>query len=169
MPFLKDKFPTYHDFGSANLEQVYGAEKLEESLHLKASTFASIILENAGNGNFNASNLPNQAQLSSINGIISEDFDHDGIKDILIAGNMHQSEVETPRNDASIGLFLKGNGKLDFTPVLPFESGLYLDKDVKSLASIRMGSGTSASSAFLVGNNDDELQFIRNNNSNYLK
>ena len=169
MPFLKDKFPTYHDFGSADLEEVYGADKLEESLHLKVTTFASIFLENMGNGNFTATPLPNRAQFSSVNGIIADDFDHDGHADILIAGNMFQSEVETPRNDAGVGLFLKGNGKMEFTPISSFESSLYLDKDVKRLASIQLGNAMPAQAAFLVGNNNDQLQLIRNIDSNYLK
>lgn len=161
MPFLKEKFPDYHTFGSASLEEVYGAAKLKKALHLQAQVFASVILDNRGKGIFEIHKLPNQAQISSVNSSILQDLDGDGVTDVLLAGNLYQSEVETPRNDASVGLFLQNDGKGRFNPMAPFDSGLYLDKDVKKLALIRLGKMSSKSTAFLVGNNNDQLQLIR--------
>nr|WP_223826625.1 VCBS repeat-containing protein [Flagellimonas sp. S3867] len=159
MPFIKEKFPSYHSFGSADLIEVYGKEKLEHSLHLKSNTFASIYLENLGNGNFNVHQLPNEAQLSSINDIIIDDFDHDGLKDIFVAGNLYQSEVETPRNDASIGLLLKGNGNSSFEPIPYTKSGVFLNKDVKKMKIIGLAN---KSKGILVASNNDSLKLIAN-------
>ena len=36
MPFIKEKFPSYHDFGMADLSTVYGAEELKKATHYKA-------------------------------------------------------------------------------------------------------------------------------------
>ena len=52
--------------------------------------------------------LPNEAQLSSINDILIDDYDQDGHADLLVAGNLYTSEIETPRNDAGMGLLLRG-------------------------------------------------------------
>ena len=109
--------------------------------------------------------LPNPAQLSSINGILSGDFDQDGYLDIVIAGNLFVSEVETPRNDAGIGLYLQGDGHGNFKPVRSLESGFYAPYDVKALAIIN----TSQGKVILVANNDDKLQAIRINLQNPLK
>jgi hypothetical protein len=157
MPFIKQKFPSYHDFGSANLTEVYGEEKLKQALHLNAQTFSSIILENI-NGQFKMHQLPNEAQLSSINGILIRDFNGDGHEDIIVAGNMHQAEVETPRNDASVGLFLKGNGNMSFEAVPPFRSNLFLDGDVKGLKLISLSG--SDQPGILVANNNAAVQLI---------
>ena len=51
-------------------------------------------------------NLPKYSQLSAINKILAKDLDNDGYKDIIVSGNMYNSEVETPRNDASVGLLM---------------------------------------------------------------
>lgn len=158
MPYLKEKFPTYHEFGSANLNEVYGTKKLQEALHLKANTFASIIVQNEGNNNFNIIALPNRAQLSSVNGIITRDIDQDGHKDIIIAGNMYQSEIETPRNDASVGLVLMGLGGLKYETVAPSVSHLYLDGDIKTLAGIQLGKARKF--GILAARNDDYLKLI---------
>ena len=44
--------------------------------------------------------------------------------DLLVAGNMYGSEVETPRNDASIGLVLIGDGQGGFQALSAGQTGL---------------------------------------------
>ena len=46
------------------------------------------------NSNFESIDLPYQAQLSSINDIIVDDYNNDGNIDLLVAGNLFTSEVE---------------------------------------------------------------------------
>ncbi len=50
--------------------------------------------------------LPNRTQISSINDMVEMKYD-DNDSAIIIAGNLYGTEVETPRNDASIGLVLQ--------------------------------------------------------------
>lgn len=151
MPFIKEKFPTYNSFGSAKLTDVYSEEKLKEALHLKANTFASVYLENLGNGQFRMIGLPKQAQLSSINDILIKDVNKDGSKDILVAGNMYQSEIETTRNDASYGLLLLNNTKNGFTPISALESGISINGMVKGMHLIQQ---KNKAKIIVVRNND---------------
>ncbi len=156
MPFIKEKFPDYDSFGKANLTEVYGDKALSEALHYSATNFASVYIENKGNGNFVLHQLPLKAQFSSINSIIINDFDNDKNLDILVAGNLYQSEVETARNDASYGLVLIGDGKGGFTPLEFEKSGVYIKGDVKNMASIVVKKKAS----ILVGKNNDYLKLI---------
>ncbi|MCM4172390.1 hypothetical protein DHD32_12925 [Arenibacter sp. TNZ] len=133
IPLISQRFQTYDIFASANLSEVYGEDNLQSALHYTAKTFASAYFENKGNGMFSMKVLPNEAQVSNVDAILLEDFDGDGNKDILLAGNLYPVEVETTRNDASVGLFLKGDGKGGFIPVSPTESGLFLEGDVQKL------------------------------------
>ena len=110
MPAIKEKFKNYESFSKATLEDVYAKVALDNSLHYQVKSFASVYLENRS-GKMVSHNLPNVAQLSSINQILVQDFDNDGNLDVLIAGNLYNSEVETPRNDASHGLFFKRRWK----------------------------------------------------------
>ena len=152
VPMLKEKFPTYDLFANADLESVYEPRALKKALHYQASTFASVYLENLGNAQFRVCTLPNEAQLSSVNAILTEDFDRDGKLDLLLAGNLFVSEVETTRNDASVGLLLKGDGKGNFEPVSAAKSGVYLPYDVKKTATFKTDKG--ASIVVVVSNNE---------------
>ncbi len=158
MPAIKEKFKNYESFSNATLEDVYTTKVLENSLHYQIKSFASVFMENLGNG-FALHHLPNLAQLSSINQIEVEDFDADGHLDALIVGNLYASEVETPRNDASNGLFLKGNGKGGFEPVPALKSGFYVPGDVKDCSKLKIQD-----EEYLVfAKNSDYLQLVRIN------
>ena len=158
IPAIKKKFKNYDDFSIATLEDVYTKNDLDKSLHYQVKSFASIYLENK-NGEFSIHKLPNRAQISNINQILVKDFDRDKNLDIVIAGNLYGSEVETPRNDASIGLFLRGDGKGNFNPVEAYNSGIFIEGDTKDLKIINI----SGDEYIIVAKNDDYLQFIKIN------
>jgi len=158
MPSLLDKFPNYSEFASATLVDVYGEQSLENALHLQARTFASTYVENKGNGLFRFYELPVEAQVSAVNAIVIDDVNNDAHKDLILAGNMYGSEVETARNDAGLGLILLGKSNASFTPVAPVKSGLVASKDVKSVAKLKSSHG---SDILLVGNNAESLQIFR--------
>ncbi|WP_235318213.1 FG-GAP repeat domain-containing protein [Polaribacter sp. Hel1_85] len=152
---IKKQFKTYNEFSEATLIDVYGKDKLENSLHYQVNSFATTYLENK-NGKFIMHALPNEAQLSSNNQILVKDFNKDGNLDVLMAGNLYASEIETPRNDAGTGVFLTGDGNGNFTPTSIDESGFYAPEDVKDMAIIKVG----IQQKIIVANNNDYIQFI---------
>ena len=155
MPMIADKFKTYEEFGMADIHTVYGDE-LKEALHLKAHNFASSILLNEGGGKFSLTQLPNQAQIAPVNGIIATDFDRNGTIDLLLAGNLFQAEIETGRADAGRGLLMLGDGKGNFNPVSQAVSGLFAPMDVKDLGMLY--TGPNQPRILLVANNNFGMQ-----------
>lgn len=137
VPSLKEKFPTFKSFAESDISQLYG-DKLDEALHLKARCLKSSIFINDGNGNFEMQHLPNEAQFSPIMGIVLEDINNDNYLDIIAAGNLYETEVETVRFDAGRGVCLLGNGKGDFKPISPEVSGFFAWNNVKSLTTCKI-------------------------------
>lgn len=158
VPGIKEKFKNYDEFSTATLIDVYGEKNLKNALHYQVKSFASIYLENTKEG-FKIHQLPMEAQFSSINQILVNDYDKDGNLDVLIAGNLYNSEVETPRNDASHGAFLKGKGDGGFQAVPVTQSGFYTSGDVKDLQTIMVGE----TPYILSVKNNDFIQFIKYN------
>ena len=156
IPALKKKIVKYDAFASMELKDVYGEEKLKNSLHYSADTFASVYIENLGNGQFKITDLPNVAQLSNLNDMLVRDFNGDGALDVLAIGNLYVSEIETPRNDAGTGLLLLGDGNGSFSAKRGSEIGFFADRDAKKLVTL----SNVQNDYFLVGNNDDVLQIF---------
>ena len=148
------RFPSYGSFAAASVAQLFGTAQLGRALHYQTDTFASVYLQNNGNGTFTSVELPTLAQISPIRGIIVDDVDGDGSLDLIVAGNLYDTEPNTPPADAGNGLWLKGDGRGHFTPVPPVESGFLAPRDVTGLALIK----TPAGKAVLVASYGDSLQ-----------
>ena len=158
VPSIKKKFENYNEYSTATLTDVYDENKLEKGIHYQVKSFASAYFE-FKDGKFVKHELPNVAQMAPINQVILRDFDGDGHTDILAAGNLYASEVETPRADAGQGVFLKGDGNGGFKTVSNGESGFFTDGDVKDLKMITVQN----SKYILSAKNNGFLQFIRYN------
>jgi hypothetical protein len=158
MPAIKSKFKDYNSFASANLKQIYTTKLLEEALNYEITSFESIYLEN-DNGKFTAKPLPQLAQISSINKFVVDDFNSDGNLDIVLAGNLYNAEVETPRGDASFGLYLQGDGTGNFDAKTMMESGLKIVGDVRGMEQISI----AGKKHLLIAKNDDLMQLIKVN------
>ncbi|MBL7870911.1 MAG: VCBS repeat-containing protein [Cyclobacteriaceae bacterium] len=152
MPVIAQKFPTYRSYAESDLIGILG-KNMENAMHRKAVLFSSVMLIN-DNGKFTIKRLPTEAQLSTINGLIVFDFDKDGKKDILLAGNKFDVEVETTAADASPGAFMKGTGNLDFKPIKHFESGFSVPYNVKDIQMITV----QGKPVILVTSNNDKLR-----------
>ncbi len=157
IPAIALKFKDYHSFAEANLADIYGKKGLANAERLTAKTFASMHLENRGAAGWQMRPLPMLAQLSAVNDILVGDVDKDGRQDLVLAGNLYNAEIETPRGDAGIGLYLRGDGKGNFTAIDAHESGLFLPGDIKDLSFIQLHNGQKA---ILAGVNDGAMQAV---------
>ena len=155
-PMIGQKFSTYLSFAESDLKGILGND-METALHYKAYLFSSVIFVN-DNGKFTIKKLPVQAQFSTANSILVHDFDGDGKKDILVAGNMFDVNVETTPADASPGIFLKGSGNFVFKSYKPLESGFFTPYNVKDMKAIKTNNGW----AILVSSNNDTLRTFTN-------
>ncbi len=149
MPFIAQKFPSYSEFASASLEEVYG-ESLKESYEREINTFTSFLILNNGDGSFTPSPLPAEAQMNPIFDLISEDLNGDGREDLILAGNIYETEVETPRLDAISGTVLLSASEATYHVMPHVRSGLYLKGNLKSLLSF-----TDQGNQWILGGRND--------------
>jgi hypothetical protein len=139
MPFVKSKFPSYEKFSEATIYDVIGS-KAETALNLKADVFETMVFKNKGNFEFEMIKLPNQAQFSTVQAIVVNDFNNDGFTDLLLSGNYYEREVETTRSDASMGMLMLGDGKLNFKPVAPYNSGFYAHGNARDMVLMKVNN-----------------------------
>lgn len=160
MPFISEKYPTYDLFSEANINDIFGDHNLERALHLEAKILSSVIVINEKE-NFRIIPLPMKAQISPVNGILIDDFDKLGNKDMLLIGNSFAPEVETGRYDAGIGLCLLGANSKNFHPISNNKSGFFASENARSILSLKTSNNQNL---ILVANNNNGLQaFIQKN------
>lgn len=157
---LRKKFVHYKDYADAKLEDIFPKDKIAEARVYKCEEMASGVLHSKGKEQMSFTALPLMAQFSKVYGAVVDDFDGDGIPDVLIAGNFFPYRTQLGRCDASLGLLLKGAAGGGYQPVDPAASGLYIGGDVRRLVEIRNPSGEKL---LVVAKNDDAVQVLKVN------
>ncbi len=132
----KKRFKNYKSFSEADFDEILKKQDRKNEVILDAKILTTSYLENLGNEGFKISTLPFQCQVSPVYGVLVKDFDSDGNLDALLSGNQNSADPLFGNYDASNGIFLKGNGKGDFESVSTLKSGLYLNGDQKSIATL---------------------------------
>ena len=138
MPHLREKFPTFHQYASAKLEEIYTEAILADCLRLEVNTLESGILINDGMGTFAFRPLPRLAQASPGFGVAFLDADADVHPDLIIAQNFFGPQRETGRMDGGLSLLLKGDGTGGFLPILPAQSGIIIPGDATAVEIINL-------------------------------
>jgi hypothetical protein len=157
MPFISEKFETYNAFANATLKDIYG-DKLETAYQKEVTTFSSKLLINKGDGTFDVSVLPSSVQTAPILSVITRDINNDGYEDVIVIGNIYETEVETPRYDAGNGVVLLSNQKDGYTVLSAMQSGLYIEGNAKSL--LRVTHKALGKEIVLVGVNDGPIHVL---------
>ncbi len=124
VPSMRKKFVRYKDYSGKTLDGIFTEAEKRNMDVFKTNFFASGVLMNEGNAVFRFIPFPEKAQLSTINDMVIDDIDNDGIKDILVCGNSDDPAVMVGVYDATSALLLKGTGKGNFTAVSGAENGL---------------------------------------------
>jgi hypothetical protein len=157
IPSLAGKFKKYDDYKLTTIEDIFSPEVLKRSVKLSATYMESCMMINTGNGSFHLTPLPAEAQFSPVYAIYAEDFDHDGICDIILGGNQYRAKPETGIYDASYGLYLKGFAGGTWKSVQSLKSGFFTKGEIRDLKILNInGSRTIA-----VARNNDNLQFYK--------
>jgi hypothetical protein len=157
LPYLKKKYLKYEDYKEQTIEDIFSKEQLNQSAQSVAYMMQSTVFINNKNGTFAGKALPTQAQLSPMYGIAVDDFDKDGNMDIIMGGNFYQSQPQVGIYDASYGVFLKGNGKGDFSLLTAQQSGISIRGAVRDIKLVKVGKKKIA----VVAKNNDSIQLIQ--------
>ena len=131
MPFIKDRFPTFHTYAKATIADMFTPEKLKQAERYEAVEFQNGILVNDG-GRFTFRPLDRIAQIAPGNSPVVCDFDGDGNADIFLSQNSFGPMVEVPRFDGGLGQLLLGDGKGGFRAIPVRESGIAVPGDAKA-------------------------------------
>jgi len=157
---IRARFRTYDPYAQASFEKSFLPEEIAASYQVCGEWFETSYLENKGKGDFVLTPLPVHLQFSPVYGVVVNDYNHDGNLDALLIGNSYATEVSTGRYDASIGSFLRGDGKGNLAWVANRSSGFMVDQDAKGLSTLIAADGREL---ILAGINNGKLKVHSSN------
>ncbi len=154
---LKKKFLKYEDYAEKTINDIFTPEELKDAKILEARNLSTCFIENKGDNNFKIKALPFLAQLSPTFCFLVLDYDKDGNKDVLLAGNFSAVKPEIGKYDASYGLLLKGDGKNNFAPIPVSESGFFVQGEARDIISIQLANQKEI---IIIAKNNEAIQVL---------
>ncbi len=160
---LRKTYGDYASYGRATSAEIFSRLGSVITNQLSIQTLASSILENLGSDRFALVPLPKAAQISSVNGIVVNDFTGDGKIDILVAGNNYAYRSQFGNSDSSVGLLLSRNTNGQFEEVPLSATGLWLRGDVRNVRPLKR---TIGGQLFITTRNNSSLSIKRRSSGN---
>lgn len=146
-PIFRKRFTNYASYAQATIEDVLTASELQSSKKLLAHTFETTYFENTGS-TFQPKRLPAEIQFAPVFALTAADINLDGNLDIISGGNLNKIRARFGKATADFGTVLLGDGKGNFTPMSPTQSGLLIKGEVRKILRDK--------NALIFGRNDDQ-------------
>jgi enediyne biosynthesis protein E4 len=157
LPYLKKKYSSNDEMAGKTIEQIFG-KKLDNAKLFEATTLASVVLINNGEGHFTVKQLPVQLQWAPVYAFSAKDFNKDGKVDILAGGNFYGTTPYEGRYDALPLSLCLGDGKGDFKPVLPIPPVLRdVSGEIRDIEPIQLAGNKRA---LIIAINNGHLVFL---------
>jgi hypothetical protein len=139
LPQVRRFFGNYNAYAKATAADVLNQFNRQDEYQVDVNDMTTGWWENRGGTTFLFHAFPVEAQLAPIRGIYCADLNLDGKQDVVLSGNDYGAATIPGRMDAFYGLVMLGDGKGGFKPLLPRESGLFLDGDGRMVLPLMAG------------------------------
>ncbi|HUP11893.1 MAG TPA: FG-GAP-like repeat-containing protein, partial [Niastella sp.] len=133
---MRKRFTSYASYSVVTLNDIFSQEELKKANRLTVSETRTLAFLTR-NGKMQPVDLPMEAQFSVVTNILSNDYNGDGKKDLLLLGNHSDNRLKIGCIDASYGCLFTGDGKGGFNYVTQPASGLNIKGDVKAAVEVK--------------------------------
>ncbi len=132
VPAIRERFRSHREFALANLEQVLGPRR-SDLRRVSVQWVSSVVLLNRSN-HWSILRLPDAAQMSPVFGTAVADWDGDGREDLFLTQNFFGQNHGITRDDAGLGVLLRGRGDGRFESIPAAVSGIRISGQGRAAA-----------------------------------
>ena len=147
MVFLRKKFNSYKEFAGKTIEEVMGADLLEQATLFEVNTLTSGFLRN-NNNTFTFEKFPNKLQTAPLKAFVTHDFNGDGNQSVLAGGNYFGVIPFHGRFDSFSGALISSENNV----ILGNQLGLEMEH--KSVRHLKIVNYNNQPYLLIVYNND---------------
>lgn len=133
VPSIRSRYRDYASFAQHTFSQVFPEATRKQAEVKQAQMFQSVYLLNQGDETYDIREFPLAIQSAPIFSFAVQDFNEDGISDILAAGNFYGNMPGLGRYDASYGHYLQGKGDGTYVELEPRKSGFAVYGEVRDM------------------------------------
>ncbi|MEO7768684.1 MAG: VCBS repeat-containing protein, partial [Ferruginibacter sp.] len=152
---IRKQFEGYAPMAGLTVDEIFG-DRLKTMKRLSINTLSTTAFMNSGK-HYIAERMPDRVQWNPVFAWAMADFNGDGKNDVLAAGNFYGVIPYEGRYDAGYGQVLLNQGN-QWNALAPWQSGLKLDGEVRSIHSLRT---INKKMMYLVARNNDRLMLIQ--------
>ncbi|MEO5888913.1 MAG: VCBS repeat-containing protein [Ferruginibacter sp.] len=151
---IRKRYEGYSQMAGQTVAEIFG-DQLNRMNKLSVNTLSSCLLRNSGK-TYTVERMPDQVQWFPVFAWSVADFDGDGRKDILAAGNFYGVVPFEGRYDAGYGQVLINKNKGWSAPT-PLQSGLKIDGEVRNIQLLKSNNNRVI---YVAARNNEKLFFF---------
>ena len=136
IPSLKKQFLKFENYKNKKMDELFPKEIIDETEKVFVYNLASVYLKNKNGKEFALNDLPFDAQVSTVNSILVDDFNNDNVKDFIVGGNSTKIKPEYGINNANFSKMFIGT-KDGFYPLNSNESGLKIYGEIRDIQKLK--------------------------------
>lgn len=136
IPSLKKQFLKFENYKNKKMDELFPKEIIDETEKVFVYNLASVYLKNKNGKEFTLNDLPFDAQVSTVNSILVDDFNNDNVKDFIVGGNSTKIKPEYGINNANFSKMFIGT-KDGFYPLNSNDSGLKIYGEIRDIQKLK--------------------------------
>jgi enediyne biosynthesis protein E4 len=138
IPSLRKKILKHHDYAKMTMQELFEKGQLKKAAVKEANYLKTVIAINDGKGNFTITELPIDAQLSSVYSIFVQDLNRDGKLDLILGGNNMTFQPQFGRMDGSYGEVFLNQGNAKFEHIRSTQSGIHITGQIRDMKALKI-------------------------------
>ena len=136
IPSLKKQFLKFENYKNKKMDELFPKEIIDETEKIFVYNLASVYLKNKNGKELIINHLPFDAQISTVNSILVDDFNNDNVKDFIVGGNSTKIKPEYGINNANFSKMFIGT-KDGFYPLNSNDSGLKIYGEIRDIQKLK--------------------------------
>ena len=156
---LKKQFLKFENYKNKKMDELFSKDIIDNTEKVYVYNLASVYLKNIKGKEFSLVELPFDAQLSTVNSILVDDFNGDNLYDFIIGGNSTKIKPEYGINTGNFSKMFLGTNE-GFYALGSYESGLKIKGEIRDIQKLKLKERIN----YIFAINNSSLKFYEREN-----